>query len=523
VDNTVRMESPTYLLGLSEVLAAVLIPLYTIIFLGYLCSRLGAFESPPASLHSLNAYLYWVCLPMFIFGGMYLIPLESVDWIFVVAFILYKLGAIFTGIVVATVLLVLQGLRRWRQTASESKTECAVEEAETIQEGEVAAERMGKEEPLLDVFIGNFLVYWLATGYPNALFIGLPLIILLFGPEYSIYAFLSVLPDMIFQIPLAQVLFIIVRHRREQREARELAVQEIEEEEEEEEEGNNPAEIEDDSDGVNKDAQNAADCSQILEEEEENKSTGQERESEEGIILVEKHNMIHVEDVNSRVNEDLQNGASESIEKQEVEGEEETNGNEDNSRAGVEEETSDQKQEKERTLKEKIYVILERPAVARTLQVLKLLAKLFLSPLILGMIAGILFNISGIPAVRPLVNLIKLLSDAVSATALFIIGIFIFTRALVACSWYVALLVLVLKHIWAPLIMLVVALLLQMPNPAFQIAILISSLPLANLVFNIAAQFGVNPGPISTGIIMGTILSPISITIIAVLLFSSAM
>ena len=520
MDNTARMESPTYLLGLSEVLAAVLIPLYTIIFLGYLCSRLGAFESPPASLHSLNAYLYWVCLPMFIFGGMYLIPLESVDWIFVVAFILYKLGAIVTGIVVATVLLVLQGMRRWRQTASESKTECAVEEAETIQEGEVAAERMGKEEPLLDVFIGNFLVYWLATGYPNALFIGLPLIILLFGPEYSIYAFLSVLPDMIFQIPLAQVLFIIVRHRREQREARELAVQEIEEEEDEE---NSPAEIEDDSGGVIKDVQNGADSSQILEEEEEKKSTEQARESEEGIILVEKHNMIDMEDINSRVNEDLQNGASESIEKQEVEEEEETDGNEDNSSAGVEEETSDQKQEKETTVKEKIYVILEHPAVARTLQVLKLLVKLFLSPLILGMIAGILFNISGIPAVRPLVNLIKLLSDAVSATALFIIGIFIFTRALVACSWYVALIVLVLKHIWAPLIMLVVALLLQMPNPAFQIAILISSLPLANLVFNIAAQFGVNPGPISTGIIMGTILSPISITIIAVLLFSSAM
>ncbi|MFM8799998.1 MAG: AEC family transporter [Tagaea sp.] len=143
------------------------------------------------------------------------------------------------------------------------------------------------------------------------------------------------------------------------------------------------------------------------------------------------------------------------------------------------------------------------------------------SPLVVAPLAGLAWNLGGLPLPKPVVNFGEILGAAAGPCALFAIGLFLSTRSLSTLaggrkSLEVGWLVLV-KLIVQPVATWILAGVFGLPAYPTAIAIILAALPTAALCFVLAQQYKLYVERASATILVSTVLSAGTISAVMIL------
>jgi predicted permease len=148
-----------------------------------------------------------------------------------------------------------------------------------------------------------------------------------------------------------------------------------------------------------------------------------------------------------------------------------------------------------------------------------------LNPLVIGSVAGFLWNAVGLPLPTPIATFADLLGAAAGPAALFAIGLFLASQSLNALMggrraievvW-----LLVLKLVVQPLVTWWLARLVGLDPFWTASAVILSALPTGALIFVLARQYGVYIERASAVILASTVVSVVTLSAIMVLLHPS--
>lgn len=149
----------------------------------------------------------------------------------------------------------------------------------------------------------------------------------------------------------------------------------------------------------------------------------------------------------------------------------------------------------------------------------KTLGLVLRNPLIIAIIAGVLFGFTGLSLPRPFVEPIDLLAQAATPLSLLVLGMGL-AEYRIREGLLQSLAVCLLKLLVLPLVVWVIAGLLHLPLLETQVVVLLSSMAMGVNVYLMSRQFKAFEGPTAAAMVLSTVLSaavtPLILTFIAV-------
>ena len=528
---SVDLDLLIWLLSILIVVANIAISVYMVMGCGYLGSKLKLFPDAKKALETMNIYLFYFGIPAIIFNALYKVSITNVSIGYIPCFIAFKLVTLAWAFLSAGVQKLLEVMH-------------------------ILPHQKGYD------YLLNVAVTFMSFTYPNTAMFGIPVTIMLYGPEVAFYFVITSLPDMFISIPVSQALLAIIKNRRTRKEALLLEMELPMEEDAPSGDESCPDETAPLShhsgldglglDEVLSDVEVAATATEVdmpIEVEVQGDELYVAKVTGGGIEA--KSSVASMPDLAENASCEV-NSSNQSMEV--TTGEDEKNhdhGDEDAhaqehaqeheigigigievetvSLAGdsavtdekvpettkgavVEEEDELPHSEREKPPNTNILVQLyHSKQVQAILPYLTFLRRMFLSPVIVSMVAGVLFNFSRLPAPSFFVAFLTMMSNTLIGCALFTLGIFLFTRSLLACKWWYAAYLLLLRQFVAPVIVIFLADLFQLEGVEYQIAVIMSAMPLATVPFNVFNQYQSGEGSISTVIVLGAVVFPLSL------------
>lgn len=146
-------------------------------------------------------------------------------------------------------------------------------------------------------------------------------------------------------------------------------------------------------------------------------------------------------------------------------------------------------------------------AVARTIA-----KNLIQNPIIIGLVTGLLWRMSGVPFTGPVADLVGRLADVATTLALFAMGMSL-RKYGIRGHVVPGLLLSILKVVAMPALVLVVARVLGLPPSTTKVIVIAAALPTGITPFLVAGRFRTGEGLASTTITLSTILAVVSVAV----------
>lgn len=139
------------------------------------------------------------------------------------------------------------------------------------------------------------------------------------------------------------------------------------------------------------------------------------------------------------------------------------------------------------------------------------------NPVVLGIIAGTLFGLSGWTLPGPVHWLLDELADLAAPAALLVLGMGLAEYG-IRRDWQLSVAITTLKLIVQPMIVWIIGILLGLPPLELQAVVLLASMAVGANVYLMAMQFQVLQGPVASSLVLSTALAAITTPIILAVL-----